>query len=245
MLTKVSEPLEITTKQIKNFYSLYQNVSNPIVKIQDNLEGYLIIKLKNNKIIMYNYYLNKFYSHNKIQIHSLNFNTIKQIDSFDQNNSLIANKLRTYIINLIKFNHNHNKPINSILGIGGEYYLYWKQLNWINNLIGITNHKTIYQDALLNIPWSSNYMVDYNKLESYPNISSSIDLVLVNVSELNLNTIKYIKKINFKKIIMILCGFITNNKFNKIVENFKIRKIKYFKNFDSIIRIFIMENIYL
>jgi hypothetical protein len=241
MLTKVSEPLEITTPNIKNFFSLYQNVSNPIVKIQDNLEGYLIIKLKNNKIMMYNYYLNRFYSHNKIQIHSLNYITIKQIDSFDQNNSLIANKLRSYIINLIKFNHNHNKPINSILGIGGEYYLYWKHLIWIDKLIGITNHKSIMEDALLNIPWSSNYLVDYNDLESYPNINSLINLILVNVSELNLNIIKYIKKINFSKIIMILCGFITNNKFNKIVENFKIIKIKYFKNFDSIIRIFIME----
>ena len=68
ILTKVSIPNKYATTNIQNYIKKYPEHTTLIDKIQDDLEGYLLIKYKNGKIQMYNYYLNKFYSHNKIKI---------------------------------------------------------------------------------------------------------------------------------------------------------------------------------
>lgn len=245
MLTKVSEPNHLTTPNIIN-WCRNNNQNNEIERIQDNMEGYLLIKYKKNpNLLLYNYYVNKYFSHNLIQIHWNGKIILKQIDSFDQNNWIVGNKLRNWVINKINQINSSNKfKINSILGIGGEYYLYWIGLNYINNLIGISNHSTIVSDANRNIPWSHNYLVDYNKLDSYPkNTINQIDLILINLAQLNSNIITYINKIQFDTIILIICN-LPDSKLKLLSNNFKIIQIKYFKNFDNLIRIIVMKKKY-
>ena len=239
MITKVSEPNYLTTPNIITWFEKNKSLTD-VERIQDNLEGYLLIKFKSNKIILFNYYLNKYYSHNLIQIHWNHKQILKQIDSFDQNNSKIAHSLRNYVLQRIKFISRYNFEINNVLGIGGEYYLYWVKMGWTKKLIGISNHESIIEDACRNIPWSSNYLVDYNQLKTYPKIPYLLDLILINITQLNSNIIGYIQKLDYKKIILIICS-LTDKKLKLLKKNFKIRKIKYFLNYTNLIRIIEME----
>jgi tRNA/tmRNA/rRNA uracil-C5-methylase (TrmA/RlmC/RlmD family) len=234
MLSKVCVPNNLATNFILNFINIYDK-NNLIEKIQDNLEGYFLIKYKNGKIIIYNYYLNKFYAHKFIQINFNDKKIIKQIDSFDQNNTIIASKMRLYVLKCINNLYQDKFNINSILGIGGEYYLYWIFFNNVKNLIGISNSDTIINDAKLNIPWSNNYLVDYNNIKSYPKIIEC-NIILINLFQINNNVIEYIKNIKFDRIIIISCN-LSNNKLKTLVKYFLIKKIKYFRNFDGLIRI--------
>ena len=235
MLTKVSIPNKYCTVNISNYIEKFKKSSSSVDKIQDNLEGQLLIKCSNGTIYTYNYNVNKFHTYNKIKIFFNDQCIIKQIDSFDQNNWIVGNKLRNYVIKKIHWINLHHDKINSILGIGGEYYLYWKFFPHVQNLIGISNHKTIVEDAKTNIPWSSNYLVDYDNLSTYPNIPQ-INLILMNLSKINVNVIKYLKKINFTTMIIILCD-LSNSKLKLLSVNFIIKKIKYFKNFSGLLRV--------
>lgn len=242
ILTKVFEPNNLTSQNIIKFFSTNDNVRNPIDRIQDNMEGLLIIRYKNSQTKIYNYYLNKWYSHNKIQINFNGLKIIKQIDSFDQNNWIVGNKLRNWVLKRIEQINRFEFNIESILGIGGEYYLYWIGLHALlknPKLVGISNHKSIIDDAILNIPWSSNYLIDYNIISSYPKIVQS-DLVLINLFQINSNIIKYLNNIKFKKIILIACN-LPNTKLKLLASNFKIIKFKYFANFDNFLRVIEIE----
>ncbi len=244
MLTKVSLPNDYATTNIKNFIIKY-NINNSLIsRIQDNMEGYLLIKYSDGNFKMYNYYVNKFYSHNKIQVYFNSIGTTKQIDSFDQNNLTISSKIRSYVIKTINYYNTWEFKINSILGIGGEYYLYWKYLLWIKEFNGISNHESIVSDAnLLNLLPNKDifmsYLVDYNNKKTYPKILSS-DIVLINLSSIHNNVIEYIGLIQFKKIIMISCE-LPKSKLDLLKKKFKIIKIKYFKNFNGLIRIIQLE----
>lgn len=245
MLTKVSEPNHLATSNIIKWCKENKSSVN-IERIQDNLEGYLLIKYKSNQnIIIFNYYLNIYYSHNLIQIHWNNQIILKHIDSFDQNNWLVGNKLRTWVLNKIKFINTNEFEINNILGIGGEYYLYWikmysVKMYSVKKMIGISNHYSIISDANLNIPWSSNTLVDYNKLNTYPQINHPLDLILINLAQLNTNIVKYINTLEYKKIIIIVCN-LPDSKLKLINSNFKIIQIKYFLNFTNLIRVMILK----
>lgn len=195
--------------------------------IQDNMNGYLLIKNK-NKTYLLNYNNKKKYLYNRIQIHFNGITIAKQIESFDQNNYVIANKLRYYVLSLCK-----NK-INNLLGIGGEYYMYFPFIQ-ANNYIGISNHQSIIDDAQYNIRYSKNYIVDYNNIFSYPTIISA-EIIILNVYNIHINIIKYIKSIKFDKLIIISCD-LPDNKLELLKNNFKIIKIKYFHNFNNLIRI--------
>ena len=244
MLTKVSEPNDLTTyNNIKWCKDNLERIQDNLERIQDNLEGYLLIKFKSDKNpILYNYYLNRYYSHNIIQVHWNNSIILKQIDSFDQNNWMIGNKLRNWVLKKIKFINDNEFKIGSILGIGGEYYLYWNSMLWIKKLIGISNHSSIISDANLNIPWSTNYLVNYNNLDTYPQINqiNQTDLILINVAQLNTNVVKYINTLEYKKIILIICN-LPDSKLKLLNTNFKIIKIKYFINYTNLIRIIILK----
>ena len=54
MLTKVSVPNKYATSNILNYIKKYPKEALIIDKIQDNLEGYLLIKYKSGKILTYN-----------------------------------------------------------------------------------------------------------------------------------------------------------------------------------------------
>lgn len=251
MLTKVSPSNHLATPNIIKFLSIYNNENRNVNKkykqverIQDNMNGYLLIKYKNSSIIQYNYNLKRWYSHDKIQIDFNGHKIIKQIDSFDQNNLMVGNKLRNWVLRRIGQINSFETEINSVLGIGGEYYLYWIGLAGLCrfkniNLIGISNHKSIVDDAMSNIPWSSNYLVDYNNLKTYPKIIQS-DLILINLFQINSNVIKYLNQIKFKKIILIACN-LPDLKLKLLATNFKLVKIKYFVNFDNFLRVIEME----
>jgi hypothetical protein len=238
MLTKVSlSSLNFASSNIILFVKKHNFL---IDKIQDNLEGWLLIKYTNGNIQMYNYNLNKFIFHNKIQIYFNDIGIIKQIDSFDQNNYLIASKIRSYVLKQINFINQYNFKVNSILGIGGEYYLYWKFLKYVNILHGISNHETIINDAKNNLnDRYKNYLVNYNDIKSYPKLFD-YDIILINLSQIHENIIKYIKKIKFKKIILIICN-LPNSKLLLLKNNFKIISIEYYQNYDGLIRIIILE----
>jgi hypothetical protein len=254
MLTKVSGSNTLfSTTQIKNFINKY--CSDPkfksIDKIQDNQTGWLVIKQTNvSNVLMYNYLIDKFYTHDLIQItvaHEFDIKIFKHIDSFDQNNSLVANKLRNWVLHRIKLINLIKIPVKKILGIGGEYYLYWKLLylmTGVKEFIGISNCQSIITDSKINVPWSKNYLVNYNNLTTYPETTKpefiKYDLILINLSNLNLNVIEYIKKINWVTTIIITCN-LSDKKFKLLADEFVITKIKYFKNIDSTIRIIELE----
>jgi hypothetical protein len=222
MLSKVnSSNFYLGTPAILNYKDSYDH-------IQDNLNGYLLIK-NNNNIFMLNYKKKKMYKYNKIQIEFNHLNFIKQIDSFDQNNILIANKIRMCVLLYCKINN-----INTVVGIGGEYYIYFPFIN-AKKYIGISNHKSIIEDAQ-NI-CSENYLVDYNS-NDYPLILIA-DIIILNVFNIHHKIIEYIKKIQFRRLIIISCN-LSDYKLDLLVKNFKILKIKYFKNFNKWIRVIII-----
>jgi hypothetical protein len=245
MLTKVCLPNDLATSNIIKFLSTnYDKKLKKIERIQDNMCGYLLIQYSDSLIIQYNYHLNKLYSHDKIQIDFNGYKIIKQINSFDQNNWIVGNRLRNWVLRRIDQINRFEFVINSILGIGGEYYLYWVGLCELSelkntNLIGISNHKSIVDDAILNIPWSVNYLVDYNNLKTYPKIIQS-EFILINLFQINSNVIKYLNQIKFKKIILIACN-LPDSKLKLLALNFKLKRIKYFANFNNFLRVIEME----
>jgi hypothetical protein len=114
----------------------------------------------------------------------------------------------------------------------------------VKEFIGISNCQSIITDSKINVPWSKNYLVNYNNLTTYPETTKpefiKYDLILINLSNLNLNVIEYIKKINWVTTIIITCN-LSDKKFKLLADEFVITKIKYFKNIDSTIRIIELE----
>jgi cytidylate kinase len=183
---------------------------------------------------IYNYN-NKFIKrHNRIQIHFNDWIFSKQIESFDQNNIIISNQIRKYGLRCIP-----KTDMDIFLGIGGEYYIYWPFIKNVKRYIGISDHQSIITDANYNIRYSSNYLVDYNNLSTYPIIRNA-QIILLNVFQINNNIIKYINSINFDKLIIISCN-LPNSKLLLIIKYFIIKNIKYFNNFRGFIRIIELE----
>ena len=225
MLSKVDyNNYKFGTDQIKEYYKNNKN----IIKIQDNLIDSLLVQTKEN-IHIFNYKNNKKYFYDKIQIEFNNHKIVKQIDSFDQNNILIANKLRKYVLSLCKDTY------NITLGIGGEYYLYFLFIK-SHKYVGISNHQSIINDANYNIPYCINYLVDYNKYDQLP-VIDSVDVILVNLFNININVINYINTIKFNKLIIISCN-LPDNRFLLIQKYFKIKSIKTFSNLNGFIKVF-------
>jgi hypothetical protein len=219
MLSKVNKSnIYLGTTELQK---LYNNTNYELA--QDNLNNHIIYKL-NNKNYIKNYITNKVYNHNRIQIEILGEKIIKQIDSFDQNNINISNKIRKTVISL------SNNTYNNVLGIGGEFYVYFKFIK-ANEYIGMSNHQCIVDDANYNVPYSKNYLVDYN------NINTSIsnkkaDLIILNVYNICETIIKYIHNIEFQKLIIITCC-LTDKKLKQLTTYFKLKTIKHIQNFNS------------
>lgn len=223
MLSKVNyDSINYGTDEIKEYCKKYKD----IIRIQDNLIDSLLIQT-NNHIYIFNYKKNKIYFHNRIQIEFNNKKIIKQLDSFDQNNIMIALKIRKYVLTQCY-------DCEIILGIGGEYYLYFLFIN-AQKYYGISNHECIINDANINIPYSTNYMTDYNNIKSYPTITKS-NIILLNVSNIHNNIILYINQIFFDKLIIITCN-INDKKILLLQKYFRIIKIKTFNNFNNYIKV--------
>lgn len=132
------------------------------------------------------------------------FTIYKSINSFDQNNSKLANNIRNYIINeftsnLYKLTNNTNNNYNIYnIGIGGEYYLYQYILSFINkydNFLSFTNNKYIFDDAEYNY---SRILKNYKY--QYANVVNIEHYLLESYTELIFDNSIY-ETINIKKII--------------------------------------------
>jgi len=225
MLSKVNKSnIYLGTNELQK---LYNNTNYELA--QDNLNNHIIYKL-NNKNYIKNYITNKIYNHNRIQVEILGEKIIKQIDSFDQNNINISNKIRKTVLSLANNTYN---TYNNILGIGGEFYVYFKFIK-ANKYIGMSNHQCIVDDANYNVPYSKNYLVDYNNIIN-TNISitnKKADLIILNVYNICESIIKYIHNIEFQKLIIITCC-LTDKKLKQLTKYFKLKTIKHIQNFNS------------
>ena len=90
------------------------------------------------------------------------------------------------------------------MGIGGEYYLYFRFLKY-KNYFGLSNHQSIVEDANTNFPKSNNVLVNYNDNKSFTILDINTYDVIINVVNIHENIIKYISKCNCKNIIIITC----------------------------------------
>jgi len=229
MLSKVNKTnIYLGTNELQK---LYNDINYELA--QDNLNNHIIYKL-NNKNYIKNYITNKLYNHNRIQVEILGEKIIKQIDSFDQNNINISNKIRKTVLSLTNNTNNTNNTYNNILGIGGEFYVYFKFIK-ANEYIGMSNHQCIVDDANYNVPYSKNYLVDYNNINIYTSINNIIikaDLIILNVYNICESIIKYIHNIEFQKLIIITCC-LTDKKLKQLTKYFKLKTIKHIQNFNS------------
>jgi hypothetical protein len=221
MLSKVNKTnIYLGTYELQK---LYNDTNYELA--QDNLNNHIIYKV-NNKNYIKNYITNKVYNHNRIQVEILGEKIIKQIDSFDQNNINISNKIRKTVLSLI-----NNNTYNNILGIGGEFYVYFKFIK-ATEYIGMSNHQCIVDDANYNVPYSKNYLVDYNNINTSINNINKPDLIILNVYNICESIIKYIHNIEFQKLIIITCC-LTDKKLKQLTKYFKLKTIKHIQNFNS------------
>lgn len=223
MLSKVNKSnIYLGTNELQK---LYNNTNYELA--QDNLNNHIIYKL-NNKNYIKNYITNKIYNHNRIQVEILGEKIIKQIDSFDQNNINISNKIRKTVLSLANNTYN---TYNNILGIGGEFYVYFKFIK-ANKYIGMSNHQCIVDDANYNVPYSKNYLVDYTNINNNIITNKKSDLIILNVYNICESIIKYIHNIEFQKLIIITCC-LTDKKLKQLTKYFKLKTIKHIQNFNS------------
>lgn len=214
------------TDEIRKFISI-----NEFEIIQDNMNGFLLIKNK-DEIYLWNYYYNKKYNYNRIPIYFNHKIIYKQINSFDQNNIKISTKIRNRVLHYFKL----IKKSNNIIGIGGEYYLYFLFLQY-NIYIGMSNHKSIIEDAIFNYKKSINKLIDYNNPKTFIKLSifDTFD-VIINVFNLHENIIKYISSFNVENVIIISCKSLFP-KIKLITKYFKLihsTNIIYLNNYISI-----------
>ena len=223
MLSKVNKSnIFLGTTELQK---LYNNINYELA--QDNLNNHILYKL-NNKNYIKNYITNKVYNYNRIQIEILGEKIIKQIDSFDQNNINISNKIRKTV--LLLTNNTYN-TYNNVLGIGGEFYVYFKFIK-ATEYIGMSNHQCIVDDANYNVPYSKNYLVDYNNIINCIITNKKADLIILNVYNICESIIKYIHNIEFQKLIIITC-YLTDKKLKQLTKYFKLKTIKHIQNFNS------------
>jgi len=224
MLTKVTRTnYQFGTSALKKIFE----ENSQVIQAQDNLNGQILLSTGSKTWICTCYNLNqtRTFSHDSIQIDVLGYKFIKSLESFDQNNLLIANKIRSHVIKLIKY-----QSWDLTLGIGGEFYIYFHFIQ-SKKYFGISNHQSIIANANINFPYSKNELVDYSKLNLG---NTNPDLIIVNLSNIHTQVIKWIKShaSNLKKLIIITCS-LPDSKLKLIATKFKIHSMKHFKNISS------------
>ena len=196
----------------------------------DNQNGLLLIK-KDKEVYIWNYKTNKKYNYNKIKLEFNNEFFIKQIESFDQNNIRQSKIIRKYVLEYFKF----FEKSENLLGIGGEYYLYFRFLKY-NSYFGLSNHQSIVEDANTNFAKSYNILVNYNNIKSYPKLDINSYDIIINVVNIHENIINYISKFNCKNIIIITCKPL-QTKIKMLKKYFTLVKINHVTNINSLITI--------
>jgi hypothetical protein len=156
----------------------------------------------------------------------------QDIESFTQNNKHIANKIRKCVINNLI---NNLINVNTLIGIGGEYYIYFCCKNQYKQYIGFSNHQSIIDDANFNCKFYisnySNNLVDYNNFKLNNN-NFKYDVVINLITILD-NVIIELSRLPINKMIIISCKPIKK----LITKYFKMITIDYFINYDNIVSV--------
>lgn len=238
MLTKL-----YVSKDNKINYSILDSIlSNFIEKYKDRLKEFICqisnkiiyIKKENDFYVYYENKLLKLKEEIKVPIY---FNKIiyKSIDSFDQNNKFISNNIRKTVLSYIYYSNSKN-----IIGIGGEYYLYFVNLKK-DLYIGLSNHQSIINDANYNMELYKinnyyNHLVNYNNTSYYSFINKSIEYdCIINLISFPITVINLLNNLNISNLIVIFCKdfkIITDK-----LTNYKLIKINRFININSFITI--------
>lgn len=166
----------------------------------------------------------------------------KYIDTFQQNDSLLAKNIRHYIINYIGCNYNKNNynNYNEITCIGGDSYVYLKMIPHIIKSNYYSNQDKLKFEADFNLDKKTNYTINYNKVEALDMYAT----VIINLSKLNSNLMTILNKnINKKieKIIIINCDHIDFWKKIKLLYTFKIIKRKQFISYGYFVTVTILK----
>jgi hypothetical protein len=165
----------------------------------------------------------------------------KYIDTFQQNNSLLAKNIRNYIINYIinyivgESNYNN---YNEITCIGGDSYVYLKMIPHIINSNYYSNQDKLKFEADFNLDKKTNYTINYNKVEALDMYST----VIINLSKLNSNLMTILNKNkNIETIIIINCDHTDFWKKIKLLDTFKIIKRKQFITHNYFVTVTILK----
>jgi hypothetical protein len=211
---------------VNNFNPMTQFIAfdqNKYVLILMNNMYYVFIKNKLKKI-----------NDLKIKIYFKNKIFWKDINSFDQNNNKIANQIRNQV--LFDVNHNNYNKTH-LIGIGGEFYIYFCSLQYVN-YIGFSNNKNIIDNANINCNYYinnyNNYLVDYNKfkIENYGLHNKNTCDIIVNLSTITESIIKQINNLQFNKLIIITCKPL------KLLDKyFTLKKFTTFNNFSNYVSV--------
>lgn len=142
--------------------------------------------------------------------------------SFKQN-KIVEKELR-FDVKLELLNNNYN----NIVSIGGEAYLFGLTNDDIGRVINYTNSKYIYNDAYQNNKYFDKYLqnnlIDYNTTSDI----KSGNILIINLSKLNINLLNIINNNIYNKIIIINCH---HNEFwdrIKLLNNYKLTKRKQY-----------------
>ena len=170
----------------------------------------------------------------------------KYIDTFQQNDSLLAKNIRHYIINYIinyigcNYNKNNYNNYNEITCIGGDSYVYLKMIPHIIKSNYYSNQDKLKFEADFNLDKKTNYTINYNKVEELDTYST----VIINLSKLNSNLMTILNKNRNKKIeniIIINCDHIDFWKKIKLLDTFKIIKRKQFISHDYFVTVTLLK----
>jgi hypothetical protein len=155
-------------------------------------------------------YRNRVRIHNSLIPFLLNKKIIfKYLDTFQQNNSYLSNKIRKYVFLNID---------NNVMCIGGESYIYGIECD---NFIYYSNCEKLCFESDYNSNSKSIYIKDYNKLDK-KQFKIIYPIVIINLSKLNKELLLLLNSFEIHKIIIINCHHKDFWKKIKYLDKFKL-----------------------
>lgn len=155
-------------------------------------------------------YRNRVRIHNSLIPFLLNKKIIfKYLDTFQQNNSYLSNKIRKYVFLNID---------NNVMCIGGESYIYGIECD---NFIYYSNCEKLCFESDYNSNSKSIYIKDYNKLDK-KQFKIIYPIVIINLSKLNKELLLLLNSFEIYKIIIINCHHKDFWKKIKYLDKFKL-----------------------
>ena len=186
-----------------------------------------------NEVLILDYRLRCRLNDKSVPIKFLDKIFVVSKNSFIQNNTNISRKIRKNVSVLL------SEFSGSILGLGGETYMYLSLLENNSKKNFITNNESIYNDSIFN-NLSRNYetdLVNYEKVD----ILKTFEIAVVNLSNLNSFLMKQLNYCVRGHIIIISCNHNDFWKKTKLLTKFKLKSRK--RIIDNTIGYFITVNL--